>query len=80
MLGAAALVHSERVADIRLYVANGFTATADEFAKRFAKATKAGCLSRKPSPKVRAHLLVDLSQKLQLRAKVGIARTTAAGS
>ena len=74
MLAAAALGHSERVAEIHLYVANGFTATADDFAKRFEKATKSGRLSHMPSAKVRAHLLVDLLQGLQLRAKVGVAR------
>jgi AcrR family transcriptional regulator len=74
MLAAAALGHSERVAEIHSYVAEGFSATADHFAKRFEKATKAGCLSHTPSAKVRARLLVDLLQGLQLRAKVGIAR------
>jgi AcrR family transcriptional regulator len=74
MMAAAALAHSDRVAEIHRYVANGFTATADEFTRRFEKETKAGRLSRTPSPKVRAHLLVDLLQGLQLRAKVGISR------
>ena len=74
MMAAAAQGQSERVTEIRAYVAKGLTATADEFAKRFEKETKAGRLSRTPSPKVRARLLVDLLQGLQLRAKVGIAR------
>ena len=74
MLAAAALAHSDRVAEMHMYVANAFTATADEFTRRFEKETKAGRLSRTPSPKVRARLLVDLLQGLQLRAKVGIAR------
>jgi AcrR family transcriptional regulator len=51
MLAAAALGHSKRVAEIHLYVANGFTATADDFAKRFEKETKAERLSRKPIPR-----------------------------
>jgi AcrR family transcriptional regulator len=74
MMAAAALGQSERVTEIRSYVAKGLTATADGFAKRFEKETKAGRLSRTPSAKVRARLLVDLLQGLQLRAKVGIAR------
>jgi AcrR family transcriptional regulator len=74
MLAAAAMAQSERVTEIRSYVAKGLTATADLFAKRFEKETKTGCLSRTPSAKVRARLLVDLLQGLQLRAKVGIAR------
>ena len=74
MLAAAALGQSERVAEIRLYVAKGLTATADIFAKRFEKEMKAGRLSRTPSAKVRGRLLVDLLQGLQLRGKVGISR------
>jgi hypothetical protein len=35
MLAAAALGQSERVAEIRLYVAKGLTGTVDVFAKRF---------------------------------------------
>jgi AcrR family transcriptional regulator len=74
MMAAAAQGQSERVDEIRSYVAKGLTACADEFAKRFEKETKAGRLSRTPSPKVRGRLLIDLLQGLQLRAKVGIAR------
>ena len=74
MMAAAALGQSERVAEIRSYVAKGLTATADVFAKRFEKEMKAARLTRTPAAKVRARLLVDLLQGLQLRAKVGIAR------
>jgi AcrR family transcriptional regulator len=74
MLAASAQGQSERVAEIRSYVAKGLTAAADGFAKRFEKETKAGRLSRSPSATVRGRLLVDLLQGLQLRAKVGIAR------
>jgi len=74
MLAAAAMGQSERVAEIRLYVAKGLTATADVFAKRFEKEMKAGRLSSTPSAKVRGRLLVDLLQGLQLRGKVGIGR------
>jgi AcrR family transcriptional regulator len=74
MLAAAATGQSERVTEIRVYVAKGLTATADIFAKRFEKEMKAGRLSRTPSAKVRGRLLVDLLQGLQLRGKIGIAR------
>jgi hypothetical protein len=74
MMAAAALGQSERVTEIRTYAAQGLTATADIFAKRFEKEMRAGRLTRKPSAKARARALVDLMQGLQLRAKVGIAR------
>ena len=74
MMAAAALGHSERVAEIRSYTAKGLTATADIFANRFEKEMKAGRLTRTPSAKVRGRALVDLLQGLQLRGKVGIAR------
>lgn len=74
MMAAAALGQSERVAEIRSYVAQGLTATADIFAKRFEKEMKAGHLTRTPSAKVRGRALVDLMQGLQLRARAGIAR------
>ncbi len=74
MLAAAALGQSERVAEIRSYVAQGLTATADIFAKCFEKEMKAGHLTRTPSAKVRGLAPVDLMQGLQLRAKAGIAR------
>jgi AcrR family transcriptional regulator len=74
MLAAAALGHSERVKEIRSWLAQSFTASADIFAKRFEKEMKAGRLTRTPSAKVRGRLLVDLLQGVQLRAKVGITR------
>jgi hypothetical protein len=74
MMAAAAMGQSERVTEIRSYVAQGLAATADIFAKRFEKEMKAGRLTRTPSAKVRGRALVDLMQGLQLRAKVGIAR------
>jgi len=74
MMAAAAAGESERVAEIRSYVAKGLTATADLFAKRFEREMKAGRLSRTPSARVRGRLLVDLLQGLQLRGKVGIGR------
>jgi AcrR family transcriptional regulator len=74
MMAAAALGQSERVTEIRSWLAKGLTGSADIFAKRFEREMKAGRLTRTPSPKVRSRLLVDLLQGLQLRAKVGIAR------
>jgi AcrR family transcriptional regulator len=74
MMAAAALGQSERVTEIRSYVAKGLTATADIFAKRFEQEMKAGRLTRTPSAKVRARAFIDLMQGLQLRAKAGIAR------
>ena len=74
MLAAAALGQSERVTEIRSYVAKGLTASADIFAKRFEKEMKAGHLTRTPSAKVRGRALIDLMQGVQLRAKAGIAR------
>lgn len=74
MMAAAALGQSERVTEIRSYVATGLTATADLFAKRFEMEIKAGRLNRTPSAEVRGRALVDLMQGLQLRAKAGIAR------
>ena len=74
MMAAAALGQSERVTEIRSYVAKGLTVTAEVFTKRFEKEMKSGRLARKPSAKVRGRALVDLLQGLQLRAKAGIAR------
>ena len=74
MMAAAALGQSERVTEIRSYVAKSLTAFADIFAKRFEREIKAGRLTRTPSALVRGRLLVDLLQGLQLRAKAGIAR------
>lgn len=74
MLAAAALGHSERVTEIRSWLAKGLTASADIFAKRFEKEIKARRLTRTPSAKLRGRLLVDLLQGVQLRAKVGITR------
>ena len=74
MLAAAALGQSERVTEIRSWLAKGLTASADIFAKRFEQEIEAGRLTPIPSAKVRGRLLVDLLQGLQLRAKVGITR------
>ena len=74
MLAAAALGHSQRVTEIRSWLAHGFKTNADIFAKRFEQEAEAGRLTRTPSAKARGRLLVDLLQGVQLRAKVGITR------
>jgi AcrR family transcriptional regulator len=74
MMAAAALGQSERVAEIRSYLAQGLTAAAEMFAKRFEQEMRAGRLTRAPSAQVRGRVLVDLLQGLQLRAKAGMAR------
>lgn len=74
MMVAAALGQSERVAEIRSYLAKALTASADILAKRFEQEMRAGRLTRTPSAKVRGRALVDLIKGLQVRAKAGIAR------
>jgi AcrR family transcriptional regulator len=74
MMVAAALGQSERVAEIRSFLAKSLTASADVFAQRFEREMKAGNLTRAPSARVRSRALIDLIQGLRLRAKAGIAR------
>ena len=74
MMVAAALGQSERVAEIRFFLAKSLTASADVFAQRFEREMKAGKLTRTPSARVRSRALIDLIQGLRLRAKAGIAR------
>jgi len=74
MMAAAALGQSERVAEIRAYVAQGLTAGAEVFAQRFEQEIRAGRLSGKVSARVRARALIDLMQGLLLRAKAGVPR------
>ena len=74
MMAAAVLGQSERVAEIRSYVARGLAATAEIFARRFEKEMKARRLPRTPSARVRGRALVDLMQGLLIRAKADTAR------
>jgi AcrR family transcriptional regulator len=74
MMAAAALGQSERVAEIRSYFAQGLSASADIFARRFEQEIHAGRLSERVSARVRARALIDLMQGLLLRAKAGIPR------
>lgn len=71
---SATLGQSERVTEIRIFVAKALNESADIFAIRFEKEIKAGRLTRTPSAKVRSRALVDLVQGLKIRAKAGIAR------
>jgi AcrR family transcriptional regulator len=74
MMAAAALGQSERVAEIRSYVAKGLTGAADIFAQRFEQEMESGHLTRTLSARVRGRALIDLMQGLLLRAKAGNAR------
>ena len=74
MMAAAALGQSERVAEIRFYLAEGLAASANIFAKRFKQEIHAGRLSKRVSARVRARALIDLMQGLLLRAKAGVPR------
>jgi hypothetical protein len=74
MMVAAALGQSERVAEIRSFLAKSLTASSVVLAQRFEREMKAGNLTRTPSAKVRSRALIDLIQGLRLRAKAGIAR------
>ena len=74
MMAAAVLGQSERVAEIRSYVARGFSASADIFERRFAQEMKKGHLPRTLTAKLRGHALIDLMQGLLLRAKAGVSR------
>ena len=62
MMAAAALGQSERVAEIRAYVAQGLTSSAEIFAQRFEQEVQAGRLSGKVPGRVRARALIDLMQ------------------
>lgn len=74
MMAAAALGQSERVAEIRAFLAKSLLASADLLAQRFEREMKAGNLTSTPSARVRGRALIDLIQGLRLRAKAGIAR------
>ncbi len=74
MMAAAVLGQSDRVAEIRSYVAQGLELSADIFAQRFEQEMDAGHLTRTLSARVRGRALIDLMQGLLLRAKAGIRR------
>jgi hypothetical protein len=72
MMAAAVLGQSDRVGDIRAYVASGLTASAGILAERFEKEMRARHLSPKIPAQVRGRAMIDLMQGLLLRAKAGI--------
>ncbi len=74
MMAAAVLGQSERVGEIRSYVAHGFSASAAVLEKRFRQEMKKGHLPRTWTARLRAHALIDLMQGLLLRAKAGVSR------
>src|SRR5579863_2371468 len=65
MMVAAALGQSERVAEIRSFLAKSLTVSADVFAQRFEREIKAGNLTRIPPARVRGRALIDLIQGLR---------------
>jgi AcrR family transcriptional regulator len=74
MMASAVLGQSERVAEIRAYVAQGLSASADVLVRRFEKEIQAKRLSAKIPAKVRGRAMIDLMQGLLLRAKAGTSR------
>lgn len=74
MMAAAVLGHSERVTEIRSYVAQGLTASAAIFAQRFEHEIEVGHLTRTVSARARSRALIDMMQGLLLRAKAGVPR------
>ena len=74
MMAAAVLGQSDRVAEIRSYVAHGFSAGATVLEKRFTQEMKKRHLPRTLTARLRAHALIDLMQGLLLRAKAGVSR------
>ena len=74
MMAAAVLGQSERVAEIRSYVAHGFSTSASMIEKRFTQEMRSGHLPRTWTDRLRAHALIDLMQGLLLRAKAGVPR------
>lgn len=74
MMAAAVLGQSERVAEIRAYVAEGLAASAEILGKRFEGEIRAKRLSETIPANVRGRAMVDLMQGLLLRAKAGVLR------
>lgn len=74
MMASAAFSQSERVTEIRAFLAEALSASASVFAERFQLEMDADRLSGKFPAKVRARALVDLMQGVLLRAKLGVSR------
>jgi AcrR family transcriptional regulator len=76
MMASAASGQSERVAEIRSYLAQGLSASAEVLTDRFEAEIRAKRLSARLSGRVRGRALIDLMQGMLLRAKVGVPRET----
>jgi AcrR family transcriptional regulator len=74
MMAAAALGQSERVEDIRAFVASALAGSADLISSRFQAEIDAGRLSADIPATVRGRALIDLSQGIMLRTKLGVSR------
>ena len=74
MMAAVVLGQSERVAEIRAYVARGFSASAEILERRFEQEMEEGHLPRTLAARLRSRALIDLMQGLLLRAKAGVTR------
>ena len=75
MMASAASGQSERVHEIRMFVAEGLTAGASVLAHRFEAEMEAGNLPKTTPALVRGRMLIDLMQGLLLRARTGVPRT-----
>jgi AcrR family transcriptional regulator len=74
MMAAAAVGQSERVDDIRAFAASSLTASADLIGSRFQAEIDAGRLSADIPAMVRGRALIDLSQGIMLRTRLGVSR------
>jgi hypothetical protein len=74
LMASAALGQSERVAELRSYLAQGFATSAGILADRFEKEIRAKRLSARIPGRVRVSALIDLMQGMLLRAKAGVSR------
>lgn len=74
MMAAASVGQSERVDDIRAFAASSLAASADLISGRFQAEIDAGRLSADISATVRGRALIDLSQGIMLRTKLGVPR------
>ncbi len=74
MMAAAVQGESERVLQIRVYVARALAAGADVLTERFTREIVSGNLSETKTARARGHALIDLMQGLLLRAKAGTCR------
>jgi len=74
MMAAASVGGSGRVDDIRAFAASSLAASADLIGSRFQAEIDAGRLSADIPAKVRGRALIDLSQGIMLRTKLGVPR------